>query len=97
MLHVVVGGVIIVDTVHGGFALVCADPGGRRPERGGELVRILDFLVRCVDGGEDEVRGILVIDKGVLLRTVAYLEGGGGLFVAVKVVSGGETREMRLC
>lgn len=46
-------------------------------------MRILDFLVRCVDGGEDEVRGILVVDERVLLRTVADLEGRGRLFVAV--------------
>lgn len=46
-------------------------------------MRILDFLVRCVDGGEDEVRGILVVDERVLLRTVADLEGRGRLFVTV--------------
>lgn len=83
MLHVVIVRVVVVDAVHGGFTFVRTDCSGLRPERGSELVHILDFLVRCVDGSEDEVRGILVVDERVLLRTVADLEGRGGLFVAV--------------
>lgn len=83
MLHVVVSGVIIIDAVHGGFALVRADGLGIGPELGSQLVCILDLLVRRVDGGEDEVGGVVVVDERVLLRTVADLEDGGRLFVAV--------------
>lgn len=82
MLHVVIARVVVVDTIHGSFALVGANGVGVSAELGGELRGIFDFLVRGRDGGEDEVGGFVIANEGVLLGAVADLEGCGGLFVA---------------